>query len=123
MLGCESNKKAFSLLEIVVAVGILSVGIVSVMQAFSFSAKAAGLSGEIVRAEFLAQDKMQEWEFKESRGWLAQEPPQAQGVSGKFQWKYDLNFDNSLQLYKLNLGIFWQRSGRKEEISIDTYLR
>lgn len=123
MLRYKCNKKAFSLLELVVAIGILSVGIVSVMQAFSFSAKAAGLSEDIVRAEFLAQDKMQEWEFKESRGWLAQEPSQAQGVSGKFQWKYNLNFDNSLQLYKLNLGIFWQRSGRKEEISLDTYLR
>ena len=126
MLSCRRNKRAkraFTLLELVVAIALLSIGLATIIQAFSFSAKAAGLSGDVTRAVLLAQDKLQGWEFKEKQGWLSQEAPQAQGTNGKFQWASVINFDNDLKMFKLNLTISWLRAERKEEFNLVTYLR
>jgi prepilin-type N-terminal cleavage/methylation domain-containing protein len=122
-LSCWRNKGAFSLLELVVAIALLSISLAVIIQAFSFSAKAAGLSGDITRAALLGQDKLQEWEFKEQRGSLGQEAPEAQDASGKFQWVSRLNFNPDLEMFKLGLTISWLRAEQKEEFSLATYLR
>jgi prepilin-type N-terminal cleavage/methylation domain-containing protein len=122
-LNCKRNKGAFSLLELVVAVALLSIGLTSIIQAFSYSAKVAGLSGDITRAALLAQDKLQRWEFQEKQGWLSQEAAQDQGTSGKFRWASSLNSDNDLKMSKFLLSISWLRAERKEELSLVTYLR
>ena len=59
-LNYKPQDKAFSLLELIVAVAILSVGITVVLQAISSSAAATGLSNDIINAVFLAKDKIQE---------------------------------------------------------------
>ena len=119
----KRTRRAFSLLELVVAIALLSISLATIMQAFSFSAKVAGLSGDITRAAFLAQDKLQGWEFKERQGWLGREAPQSSGTSGKFQWSSLLSSDNDLKMFKLNLNISWLRAERKEEFNLVTYLR
>jgi prepilin-type N-terminal cleavage/methylation domain-containing protein len=123
VLKCWRSKEGFSLLELVVAIALLSISLATIIQAFSFSAKAAGLSGDVTRAVLLGQDKLQVWQFKEQQGRLSQEAPQAQDASGKFQCASSLNFDQDLKLYKLNLTISWLRAERKEEFSLATYLR
>lgn len=120
---CLRENKAFSLLELVISVAILSVGITVVLQAFSFSARAGGLSCDIINALFLAEDKIQELEFKEKQNLIGAEPAQVNGKNSKFDWVYTLNFDPELNLYKLNLDVTWQRLSRKEAINLDTYLR
>lgn len=115
---------AFSLLELVISVGILTTGIIVVMQALSYSAYITGLSADIVKAVQLAQDKLQELEFKEKQNQLKDTPKEdSSGRIEKFQWKYNLNFEDNLKLYKLNLDISWNRKNRKEEIRFNTYLR
>lgn len=120
---CLLRSKAFSLLELVIAVAILSVGITVILQAFSFSGRAGGLSCDIINAVFLAEDKIQELEFKEKQNLIRAEPAQVNGKNSKFDWVYTLNFDPELNLYKLNLDVTWQRLSRKEAINLDTYLR
>ena len=59
------SNRAFSLIELFVAVAILAVGITTILQAMGHSARVTGLSGDIVSALLLAEDKIQELEFKE----------------------------------------------------------
>lgn len=123
MLRYKRKIKAFSLLELIITIAILSAGITVILQAFSFSSRVTGLSNDIVKAVFLAEDKLQELDFKQKQGLIRQEPSLNSGVSDKFQWKNELSFDPDLNLYKLNFTINWQRANRIEEINVKTYLK
>lgn len=120
-LNCKLNNKAFSLLELIISVAILSIGIVVILQAFAFSARLGGLSCDIISAVFLAEDKIQELEFKEKQNLIREET--ARDKNGKFAWQYEINLDPDLNLYRLNLDIHWQKLNRKEGLKLNTYLR
>lgn len=117
---CFKNK-AFSLLELIIAVAILSVGIIACLQAISFSARVTGLSCDYIDAVFLAEDKIQELELKEKQNLLQEE--EAKDSRDKFNWNYSLKLDPDLKLYRLNFYISWERLNRNESINIDTYLK
>ena len=117
------HKKAFSLLELVISLGVLVSGITVVMQAFSYSAYIGGLSGDTLAAVRLAEDKLQELEFKENHALLKDVPLNDSGNIDNFQWQYALNFLDSPKLYKLNLDISWKRQNKERAISFNTYLR
>ncbi len=124
MLRYVTSNKAFSLLEVILAVAILSVGIVSILQAFSFSARVTGLSLDMIRAVFLSEDKLQEIEFKEISGKLDQVPQQFNEDEGRFNIQYSISqLAATTDLYQLDFGINWNRSGRQESITISTLLR
>lgn len=123
MLRFSHNNKAFSLLELLITIAIISTGITVILQAFSFASRVAGLSSDIIRADFLAEDKLQELEFKEKQGLIKQEPAQSSGLSDKFQWKADLGFIPDTGLYKLSFVVDWQRLNFQEDVAFNTYLR
>lgn len=111
----------FSLLEAVIAIAVLSVGIISVLEALSFSARSTGLASDMVNAVFLAEDKMQELEFSPKISPLT--ATEAEGRKDKFTWSYSLNLDSDLKLYQLQFNTEWQRANRQEELALATYLR
>jgi prepilin-type N-terminal cleavage/methylation domain-containing protein len=115
------RSKGFSLLELIMAVAILSVGIVVVLQAFSFSAQATGLSCDIIDAVFLAEDKIQELEFLETHGLMREE--WVKGNLDRLNWAYAVMLDANLDLYKLDFHIRWQRQARQQDLTVNTYLR
>ncbi len=119
----RGGKRAFSFVELLVATAILSIGIVTILQALSFTGRVAGLTFDIVNAVFLCEDKMQEWEFIEKRGLIDKEPRGEAGTLGKFYWQYALNLNPDLNLYYLNFNVSWERAKRQERISLSTYLR
>ncbi len=123
MLRRRYSNKGLSLIELVIAVGILTAGITVVLEALSFSAGAAGISCDFVNAVLLVEDKMQELEFKEKHGLIDQEPPETENQEGKFTLKPVLNKDETLGLYKLDFDVMWQRSKRKEDLKLNTYFR
>lgn len=122
-LSCNLKNKGISLLELVITVAILSLGIIVVLEAFVFSTRATGLSCDIINAVFLAEDKIQELEFKEKQGLINQEPTPVKDKKDKFTFEYSRNLDTDLNLYKLNLDIWWQKLNREERLSLNTYLR
>lgn len=111
------------LLELILAIAILAIGIIAILEALSFSARATGLSCDVINASFLAEDKMQELEFKETKGLISKEPAEVKGNTGKFAWGYTLNFDRGLNLYRADLEINWQRAKKEEKLTLNTYLR
>lgn len=119
----ELNQKAFSLLELIVSVAVLSVGITLVLQAISFSARLTGFSGDLSRAIFISEDVMQDLEFKETKNLLKDEPLQVSGSSDKFNWLYLVSLQPDLELYALDYSLSWTRSMRKEGLHLVTYFR
>lgn len=120
-LSNKTRSKAFSLLELIITIAILSIGIIAIIQALAYAARITGLSCDIVNAVFLGEDKIQELEFQEGEGILNEGT--AQDIRDKFQWRYAIVQEPDLNLYKLDLGITWQRANREEELSLNTYLR
>lgn len=116
------KNRSFSLSELIIGIAILSIGIITVLQALSFSLRATGLSCDIIKAVFLARDKMQDLEFKEKQKLITKIPLQAQGEEDKFNWQYGLTPEADLNLYKLDFNIIWQRSNREENLNLNTYL-
>jgi prepilin-type N-terminal cleavage/methylation domain-containing protein len=117
------RNKGFSLLELVVTVGILSVGIIIVVESFIFSARTAVLSCDMIRAIFLAEDKIQELQFKERQHLLSSGLKENQGRSDKFDWAYRLIPLADVGLYSASVPISWQGMRRKEKLAFGTYLR
>ncbi len=109
------------MLELVVAVAILSIGIVTILQAFSFCATAAGLSGDITNAVLLSRDKIEELEFKESQRLLSAQAPETKGTQGKFSWIQALTLEPESGLYKSDLSIHWERARKKESLETTAF--
>jgi len=117
------SNKGFSLLELIIAIAILSAGIVMVMEAIVFSTGAAGLSCDVVSAVFLAEDKLQELDHKEANSVISNEPEESQGSQDKFSWQRTLKLDAGAGLYALDLELKWKTRSREEGFAIRTYLR
>ena len=122
MARSKLKNKGFSLLEVIIMIAILSTGIVVILQALSFSARVTGLSCDMTNAVFLAQDLIQELEFKEKRQEISAE--EKTGKKNKFVWNYAIiNLEPDLKLYKLDLDVVWQRLNREERLDLNTYLK
>lgn len=95
-----------------------------VLQALAFSSRVTGLSCDMINAVFLAEDKIQELEFKERQNLI--KDGKTKEEKDKFEWEYNLDLDPDLSLddfkiYKLNFELTWQRANREEKFNLNTY--
>ena len=123
MSSLKANNLGISLLEVIIAIAILSVGIVAVMEAIVFSTGAAGLSCDVVSAVFLAEDKLQELEYKEVNSLISNEPEESEGTRDKFSWKRTLKLDPGVGLYVMDMEMRWKTKSRQESFGVETYFR
>ena len=119
--GLKLNNKGFSLLELVIAIAIISVGIVFVIQALGFSAKGSALHSDYLRASLLAEDAIQNLELRQAQQLIGEEI--SQDKNGKFDSSMVIGFDDTLNLYKMDLKISWLASKKTEELKLSTYYR
>jgi len=116
------KNKGFSLLELIITVAILSVGIVAVLQALTYSVKVTGTACDTVKAVFLAEDLAQELGYKEKNN-LIDKALSDRGEFDKYSWGYNLSLNPGQNaLYDLELAVSWQRLNRSEKIELFTYL-
>ena len=122
----SKSSKAFTLLEVLIALAILSTAIVFIFRSFTFSLSTTKFSQNITLACFLAEDKI--WELEQ--GQMAQvEPIESQQGSEKiqgkdFRWAYQTKKLGNSDLVYLEFIVYWQENLREKEYSLefDTYL-
>jgi prepilin-type N-terminal cleavage/methylation domain-containing protein len=116
------SKRGFSLLELVIAVGILSAGITVVMQALVYAARTTAIVSDYSQALLLANDKLQELEFIKNQAPAQNLPKEDNGTQDAFSWHYTVVDGPVAKLNRLNFNISWMRKDRKEELQFTTYL-
>ena len=102
------NSGGFSLLEILVAVTILSVGILGVLAGFSVSTRAAARAYRNDQAAVIAQGKLDEVLVLP-----ASELEPASGESGQFHWALEFEA-KPLGLVRATVVVGWLEQGRPE---------
>jgi prepilin-type N-terminal cleavage/methylation domain-containing protein len=116
------GNKGFSLLEVLIAVAILSGGIVIILQAVVFSGRLSRVSCDAVRGIFIAEDKMQELEFKTNNQIIAESSANS-GRQDGFKWQYNISEDaDKAGLYKMDLKVEWESAGREQNLELASWL-
>ena len=143
------TKKGFTLLEVMVAVAILSLGLIIAIQSFSVSLRIAETSLNLSKAALLAQRKLSEIElegfsfeslnsgdFGENYpdfGWETditpvelKEPLIEAGLEDMFAFHEEPLIEAGLEdmpvLYQVAITIFWQERGKRRDLTFTTYL-
>ncbi|MBI5050582.1 MAG: prepilin-type N-terminal cleavage/methylation domain-containing protein [Nitrospirae bacterium] len=105
------NKLGFTLIEVIVAMAILAIMLVTIMQLFSGGLKASRTSCNYTRAIVHAKDKMEE---------LLEKPEQGSGDFGDgFEWAstiepYKEPDDSQFKLLKVIVKISWYKAPEQQ---------
>ncbi len=118
--------KAFTLLEVLIALAILSTAIVFIFRSFTASLSSVKFSQNITCACFFAENKIWELEQEQkARADLIESRQGNQKLQGKdFRWAYQVERLGSSNLAYLEFIVYWQENLREKECSLefDTYL-
>jgi len=119
------TEAGFSLLEVVVALAILSLGFVTVLQLFSGGVRSMDLSEQYLKAVTLAHSKLNELELAEFN--LAGTVGIFQGED-HYRWEVNVtpypsalnNEENHIHLQEVALTVFWEDRGQGKEVRLTT---
>lgn len=122
----SKSNKAFSLLEVIITVAILSTAIVFVFRAFTTVLSSVKFSQNITLACFLAEDKL--WEIenkqKDTKGPLSTASGTEKIQEQDFNWDYTVTEIQDLNLVELKFNVNWKENVREKEyvLNFATYL-
>lgn len=109
------SNKGFTLMEVIVAIAILSISFVMVMQLFSGGLRASRASCDYTRAVVHAQDKMDE---------ILSDPVMDSGeFEDGFQWSSVIQpflepEDSDFMIFKIILHVSWQDNARGKSLKL-----
>lgn len=116
-------KKVFSLVEIIVAAGLISAGLVVILGAFSSLASSSRLDNFVIVTSLLAENKLQLIEWEESLAKIPPEPIEHRGVNGSISFFYTMEPNEELELSILNFQASYSSRALGGSINVDTYVR
>jgi len=118
--------KAFTLVEVIITVGILSTAIVFVLRSFMAALSATQLSQNITLASFLAEDKL--WEIEQKQKHSASPLGAEQGIEKieerDFNWKYATTKLEESDLIELKFAVSFPEKRKENKYALEflTYL-
>jgi type II secretion system protein I len=129
------NKKAFTLIEVMLSVAILSIGLVLILQAFAQSFNIVRISKDNLIATLIIGNKMAEAQIQAKEDWDAFES----GTDERFyfegikcEWEMDITpveweseemLDLDKVLNEVKTSLYWKEGRRKGVIFLDTLMR
>jgi len=122
----SKSNKAFSLLEVLITVAILSTAIIFIFRSFTASLSAVRFSQDITLACYLAEDKF--WEMKQKQKKSIRPLNYEQGTEElqgrQFNWVYQTSKLEDSDLIKLQFDVSWRHKIKEKEYTITflTYL-
>lgn len=122
-------KKGFSLLELIIAIGVLAVGLVGVLQIFPVGLRASYRSGMVTKAAFLAKNKIEEVKMADFDA-ITKIPPDIplSGTEGDFDWEIFIDrpvlegMESNDDIRKLTVRIKWIERNRERFEDFITYV-
>ena len=104
-------------------VGILSMGMMGVVKGIAFAGRMAALSGDIMTAVLVAQEKFQEFEWKEKGKALPAIESSGEEEVGKFHFLYQWAPDHDLGLGLWDARVSWKAMEKENDIPAQTFFR
>jgi len=133
----QNKDQAFTLVEIMVSISILSLGLVLILQWFAYSLNVLRISQDYLTAVLVFEDKMADTEikFKEDKDDFREDSNEGFELSGmQFEFNAQLgpvdyrkesNSGEEVEfedLYNLKTSLSWREGKRKGRIPLDMYL-
>lgn len=115
--GCRCESRAFLLLEAMLALTILSVGIIGLMGTILLSRRVGAESLWLAEATSLAQRQLEE-----AIAQPAQQMPTSNGASGRFSWTISLS-DKAYDLKAVSVDIHWIARGSAHRFRLSRVFR
>ncbi|MFH1246137.1 MAG: prepilin-type N-terminal cleavage/methylation domain-containing protein [Candidatus Omnitrophota bacterium] len=121
------KNKGFLLLEVMLAVTILSVGMALVLRSYVSALNAVKISQDFFAAGLLLEEKL--WQKEEEKA--GSQEPSVAGEQGNFSTPWDrfsylVEFEkeeNTPDLYKTNSSVSWQNKKKTHSILCVSYIR
>lgn len=120
MNGKRALRTGYSLLELVLAVAIFSIGVVAVLELFGTCLHASSVSLDYTQAVYLAQGLMEDE--------LAEGVFSERSDSGDFgenyplhTWSYDVEETDKIGFYQFHVVVNWKERGVEKEYELTTF--
>lgn len=127
--GFTIHRKGFSLLELIIAIGVLAIGLVGVLKIFPVGLRASYRAGMVTKAAFLAQNKIEEVKMAGFEA-ITELPPKIaiSGTEGDFDWGIFIDevaldgADSTDDIRKITVTINWIERNRTRSKDFVTYI-
>jgi general secretion pathway protein I len=113
--------RAFSLLEVLLALAIFSIGLVGIMQATTVQVRAEKQAEDVTRATVLAQNIIEEIRYTGDIE-ADSDDGEFEGDDQGFAWEYQTEETEIAGLYRLEVAISWSDGMARKEFVAETYL-
>lgn len=115
------TNKGFTLLELILALAILSFGLIAIIGSFTAGLRASKLIQDEITAQSLAQQKMEELLMQESLTW-----GYSDGDFGPdyplFCWQTEIIPQDDPDLQKITLILSWKDRGKTRDLKLETLI-
>jgi len=129
------RSKAFTLIEVMLSVSILSIGLVLILQAFAQSFSVVRISRNNLTATLIVENKMAEAQIQAKEDWDAFESGTDErfyfeGVKCEWEmditpveWETDEMLDLDEVLNEVKTSLYWKEGKRRGVVFLDTFMR
>lgn len=116
--------KSFTLLEVLIAVAVLSTVIIFIFRSFAASLASTRFAQDISLACYLAEEKLWEIEEAYAAGSKLAESGAQEIQNKNFNWRYEILDIGNPDLKELQLTVSWKENVREKEYLLEflTYL-
>jgi len=117
-----AERRAFSLLETLVAVAIFTIAIAAIIEGIAASTRIQISTESESRAAMLAQNVMEEIEYAGSLR-LESDNGEFGGEDSRYSWATEVLQTDQEGLYEVRVVVGWTESGADRDFRLVTYLR